>query len=115
MREFRTAIALNPGKCEARTSTWEWLLGPRYQLDEAVAHLRRAVEINPRHADGYHNLSVADGLQGRIGEGITAAQAALRLKPDSPAAQQQLQRLLAETVRATAQTGPQNCVKLPSL
>ena len=71
------------------------MLGPRYQLDDAIAHLRRAVEINPLHADGYHNLAVAYGLQRRIDEGIAAAQAALRLKPDSLVARQQLQRLLA--------------------
>jgi tetratricopeptide (TPR) repeat protein len=64
-------------------------------LDDAVAHLRRVVEINPRNGDAYHNLSVAYGLQRRIDPAIAAAQEAVRLKPDSAPARQQLQQLLA--------------------
>jgi tetratricopeptide (TPR) repeat protein len=71
------------------------ILGPRNRLDEAISYLRRAVEINPLHADAYHNLAVAYGLQQKSDEAIAAAQTAVRLKPDSAVAQQQLQRLLA--------------------
>jgi hypothetical protein len=45
------------------------ILGPRYRWDDAVAHLKRAVEINPRHAEAYHNLAVVYGLQRRLDEG----------------------------------------------
>ena len=75
------------------------ILGPRNQLDDAIAHLRRAVEINPLNADAHHNLAVAYGLQRRIDEGIAAAQAAVRLKPESAPAREQLQRLLAARTR----------------
>ena len=71
------------------------ILGPRYQYDDAIAHLRRVVEINPRNADAYHNLAVTCGLQGRINDAIAAAQTAVRLTPESAPAQEQLRRLLA--------------------
>jgi tetratricopeptide (TPR) repeat protein len=53
------------------------------------------VEINPLNADAYHNLAVAYGLQRRVDAAIAAAQTAVRLKPASAAAREQLQRLLA--------------------
>jgi tetratricopeptide (TPR) repeat protein len=64
-------------------------------VDDAIAHLRRAVEINPLNADAYHNLAVAYLLQRRIDEAIASAQTAVRLKPDSAPAREMLQRLLA--------------------
>ena len=72
---------------------------PRNRLDDAIAHLRRVVEINPLNADAYQNLAVAYGLQGRIDAAIAAAQAAVRLKPESTAARDQLQRLLGARSR----------------
>jgi len=71
------------------------LLGPRNKLDEAIAHLRRAIEIDPRNGQAHHNLSVAYRLQGRIDAAIVEAQTAVRLQPDSAPAQTQLQQLLA--------------------
>jgi len=94
MREFETAIALNPDNADAHFNL-AVMLGPRNQLDAAIAHLRRVVEINPLNADAYHNLSVAYGLQKRVEPAIAAAQAAVRLKPDSPVAREQLRRLLS--------------------
>ena len=70
------------------------ILGPRNQLGEAVAHLRRVLEINPRNADAHQNLAVAYELQGHVDAAIQEAQEAVRLKPDSIAARNQLQRLL---------------------
>jgi tetratricopeptide (TPR) repeat protein len=70
------------------------LLGPRNRIDEAIGHLVKALEINPRNADAHRNLSVALGFKGRIGEAIAEARQALKLQPDSAAAQQQLDLLL---------------------
>ena len=58
-------------------------------------HIRRAIEINPRNAEAHRNLGVAFGLQGKIDESIAAVRAALRIQPDSAAAREQLDRLLA--------------------
>ena len=64
-------------------------------MDEAIAHLRRVVEIDPRNGDAYRNLALAYTLQGKIDQAIPEAQAAVRLQPQSAEARDQLQRLLA--------------------
>ena len=71
------------------------LLGPQNRLDEAIAHLRRVIDLNPRNGEAHRNLSVAYGLQGKLDEAIAEARSALRIQPDSTAARQQLDRLLA--------------------
>ena len=70
------------------------LLGPRNRIDEAIVHLRRALAINPQHADAHRNLAVALGFKGRIDEAIVEAREALKLQPDSAEALQQLNLLL---------------------
>jgi tetratricopeptide (TPR) repeat protein len=71
------------------------LLGPRNRIDEAVVHLRRAVDIDPQNAEAHRNLSVAFGFQGKIEEGIAEAREALRIDPESIEARKQLELLLA--------------------
>ena len=71
------------------------LLGPQNRLDEAIAHLRRVVELSPRNSEAHRNLSVAYGLQGKLDQAIAEVREALRVQPDSAAARQQLDRLLA--------------------
>ena len=85
---------LNPESADAHFNL-ALILGPRRQLDEAIAHLRRVVEIDPRNGDAYRNLALAYTLQGKIDQAIPEAQAAVRLQPQSAAARDQLQRLLA--------------------
>ena len=53
------------------------------------------IELAPRNSEAYRNLSVAYGLQGKLDEAIAEARTALRIKPDSAAARQHLDRLLA--------------------
>jgi tetratricopeptide (TPR) repeat protein len=93
-REFAAAIGLDPDNGDAHFNL-AMLLGPQGRIDEAIAHLRRVIEINPRNGEAYRNLAVAYGLQGRIAEAIPAADAAVRLMPDSAAARDQRDRLLA--------------------
>jgi tetratricopeptide (TPR) repeat protein len=64
-------------------------------VDEAIEHLRRVVDINPLNAEAYRNLAFAYGLRGKFDDALRAAQAAVRLQPESAAARDQLQRLLA--------------------
>jgi tetratricopeptide (TPR) repeat protein len=71
------------------------LLGPQNRLAEAIVHLKRVIDINPRNGEAHRNLSVAYGLQGKLDEAIVEARAALRIDPGSAAARQQLDRLLA--------------------
>jgi hypothetical protein len=53
------------------------------------------VVITPINAAAFHTVGVAYSLQKRLDPAIAAAQAAVRLKPDSAVAQEQLRRLLA--------------------
>jgi Flp pilus assembly protein TadD len=70
------------------------LLGPRNRIDEAIAHLRRAIDINPQNAEAHRSLAVALGLEGRVDAAIEEAREAVRIQPGSPAAQQELALLL---------------------
>ena len=70
------------------------LLGPRNQLDEAIAHLRRVIEISPRHADAHRNLAVGLGLQGKLDEAIRHDRTSLRLQPRSAVTRDHLNALL---------------------
>ena len=63
MREFTRAVALNAGERRRALQPGDDL-GPRGQLDEAIAHLRRVIEIDPQRADAHRNLAMALGLQG---------------------------------------------------
>jgi tetratricopeptide (TPR) repeat protein len=53
------------------------------------------VELTPRNSEAHRNLSVAYGLQGKLDQAIAEAREALRIQPESAAARQQLDRLLA--------------------
>ncbi len=70
------------------------LLGARNELPDAIAHLRRAVDLNPQNADAHRNLGFALGLSGKLDEGIAEAKEAVRLQPGSPEAQRSLANLL---------------------
>ena len=56
------------------------------RLTEAVAHYRRALAAQPRHADAAFNLAVALRQLGQIDEAIAAYRQALDSKPDYPEA-----------------------------
>jgi superkiller protein 3 len=49
--------------------------------DEAIALLRRAVEVKPDGHAGHANLAQALGMAGRLAEATMAIDAALRLRP----------------------------------
>ena len=42
----------------APTPTWAWALWAKGQLDEAIACYRKAIELDPKHADAHINLGV---------------------------------------------------------
>ena len=58
------------------------VLASRGRIDEAIAHYRKALKINPNYAEAHYNLGVALVDRGRTEEAIAQYQKALQLKPD---------------------------------
>jgi tetratricopeptide (TPR) repeat protein len=67
---------------------------------EAVAHYKRALQIDPNSVDAHNNLGAALGQMGRISEAIEQVKAALRIKPNYIDARHNLTKL--EALQKTA-------------
>ena len=52
------------------------------QADQALVHLRTAIDLNPKSAAALCNLAVAYDLQGRKDEALAALDQAIVVKPD---------------------------------
>ena len=65
------------------------------QIDSAIAHYQKALEIKPDYAEAQNNLGNALTGRGRVGEAITHFQKALEIKPDFAQAQNSLGNALA--------------------
>ena len=57
-------------------------LADRGQVDEAIAHYRKALEIKPDYAEAHNNLGVALAGRGQVDEAIAHYRKALEIKPD---------------------------------
>src|SRR5215475_3856572 len=56
------------------------------RVEQAVELIRRAIAANPAVADYHSNLAEAYRILDRLDEAVASGQAALRLRPDFPAA-----------------------------
>ena len=54
----------------------------RGQVDEAIAHYRKALEIKPDYAEAHYNLGIALAGRGQVDEAIAHYRKALEIKPD---------------------------------
>lgn len=70
------------------------------KADEAVAHYRRAIAIQPDYAPAYNNLGVALRARGQVDEAISTYQQALRVTGDYPDAHYNLANALLQENRA---------------
>jgi Flp pilus assembly protein TadD len=97
-RELARAVALNPENADAHFNL-AMLLGPRGEVEAAIAHLQRVIAIDPRHADAYRNLAMALGLRGRLNDALVQAHTARRLAPGSREIAQLVTQLEAAAAR----------------
>ena len=58
------------------------MLAGRGQVDEAIAHYRRALEINPDYFEAHHNLGVVLFGRGQVDEAVIHYRKALNINPD---------------------------------
>ena len=70
-------------------------LAGRGQVDDAIAHYQKALEINPDHARAHNNLAVALAGRGEIDSAIAHYQKALEIKLDYAEAHNNLALALA--------------------
>jgi protein O-mannosyl-transferase len=78
---WRTTLAKDPEAFLAQHN-YASILSDRGQLDEAIAHFQKVVEIKPGFAETRNSLGIALGRKGQTDEAIRQFQEALRLKPD---------------------------------
>ncbi|UCE07480.1 MAG: fused MFS/spermidine synthase, partial [bacterium] len=62
-------------------------------LNRAIFHCRKALDLNPRNAPSYFNLGLFLEKQGRIKEAIRSFEKGLKFNPEDQKAREQLQRL----------------------
>ena len=91
---YRTTIAENPA-CWMAYNNLGNLLHDRGQTDDAIAMLRKAIEIKPDYADACNNLGRALASRGQIDEAIAECRKALKIKPDFASAHNNLGNALA--------------------
>jgi Flp pilus assembly protein TadD len=78
---WHTTLAKDPAAFLAQHN-YASILSDRGQLDEAIAHFQKVLEIKPGFAETRNSLGIALGRKGQTDEAIRQFQEALRLKPD---------------------------------
>jgi protein O-mannosyl-transferase len=96
---WRTTLARNPRAFLAHNNVGLALL-EKGQMDEAVAHFRKALEAHPGFAEAHSNLGNALFRQARLDEAIREFQEAVRLDPQLASARNNLGLALLEQGRA---------------
>ncbi len=74
---------------------WRTWYSGRGQVDEAIAHYRKALEIKPDYAEAHNNLGLALAGRGQVDEAIAHFRKALEIEPDYVPAHYNLGKLLA--------------------
>ncbi len=90
---YRSAVAGDPGLYKTHYNFGTYL-GWRGRTGEAIAALRKAVEINPFHADSHSNLGHLMAQLGRSAEAEKHMRLAIRHQPNFPLPHFNLGRLL---------------------
>ena len=77
---WRAALAANPNSWLAHNNLGNDLF-ERGQVDEAMAHYKRAVDIEPRYATAHYNLGGVLRQKGQLDEAIAQFRKALEIQP----------------------------------
>jgi tetratricopeptide (TPR) repeat protein len=80
IREYRTALALDPKLAQAHVNLGI-TLDDKGEREEAIQELRTAITIDPKHAQAHGALGMALLQQGQFNEARNATQACLQLLP----------------------------------
>lgn len=85
---YERAIVLDPSLAEARSNLGSALLNTEKdeKLQEAILHLRHALELKPQSATAHHQLGVAVQRAEAFAEAIACHRAAIALQPAYPEA-----------------------------
>jgi len=78
---YRTVISKNPDCWTAQNNLGGVLL-QKGQVDEAIDHYKRALEIRPDYERGHFNMSLALLQEGKVDEAITHLQKVLQMNPN---------------------------------
>ncbi|MGA2030947.1 MAG: tetratricopeptide repeat protein [Thermoguttaceae bacterium] len=91
---YRATLERNPA-CWLAHSNLGLILRDRGQVKEAIAHFRRALEIEPDFPETWYNLGAALAGCGQVDEAIAHYQKALEIQPDHVLAHNNLGAALA--------------------
>jgi len=95
IRYYIAAVALRPDSCKSHASLG-YVLSCTKDHDGAIAHLRKAIQIDPRFFHPYNNLGHALRAKGDLAGAIAAYQTAIDLDPKSAGAHTNLGVVLRE-------------------
>jgi tetratricopeptide (TPR) repeat protein len=97
---WQHALAAVPDNYRAHNALGT-MLGDQGKTQEALAHFREVVRVEPNYPEGHHNLGLALASLGRLDEAIGHYRDALRLKPDMAEAHNNLGLALARQGKTT--------------
>ena len=92
---WRAVLATNPDSWGAHNNLGGFLV-EQGQSDEALAHFKRAVEIEPGYAKAQYNLGAALREKGQVDEAIVHLQGAVDIQPHYVEAHNSLARALGQ-------------------
>ncbi|MCC7202777.1 MAG: tetratricopeptide repeat protein [Nitrospirae bacterium] len=95
---WRTTIARNPGSAMVHNNLGGLLL-ERGQTDEAIIHIKKALDLEPDHANAHDNMGNALRRRGQLDEAIAHYQSAIEIEPNHFKAHNHLGFALFQTGR----------------
>jgi tetratricopeptide (TPR) repeat protein len=97
---WETTLRVNPDCWLAQNNLGMDLLDKEGQVDEAIPHFEKALQIQPDYAEAYINLGNCLYRQGRMDEAIAHYQKAVEIKPDDVEAHSNLGGALLQKGKA---------------